>query len=103
MYSCHKIETDDEENIVDYEKLYLGTTKEKTKNAKVFGGKLKLRNKMRKESMETNEIDKSEKTDAEIDENEENYVDIVTNEETDDAASSSGPSALKVEKSSCVL
>ena len=31
LYSCPKIEINDEENIVDYEKLYLGKTKEKTK------------------------------------------------------------------------
>ena len=68
--TCHKIETDDEENIVDYEKLYLGTTEEKTEIAKVFEKSVKFRNKMRKESMETNEVDENEETDAEIDENE---------------------------------
>ena len=42
---------------------------------------------MRKESMETNEVDENEENDAEIDENEETDAEIYTNEETDDAAS----------------
>ena len=51
LHSCHKFEIDYGENIFEYENLYLGTTKEKTKIARVFEKKVKFRKRMRKESM----------------------------------------------------
>ena len=86
LSSCKKLETDDDKNSVEYEKLYLGNNKEKTEIAKKFEKKVKFRNKMRKESMKTNEVDEYEENYAEIDENEETDDEIETNEETDDAA-----------------